>query len=82
MPEEYKTSQEKNKHNNKKTSLYIPPKTFPASSVPVPCESVKIYKIESENTKPPFARPSIVQKKTSEVKRISVKKSIDADDDE
>lgn len=67
MPEEYKSNQEKNKPS-KKTGLYIPPKSFSGSKVPVPSESVKIYKIESERTKPVSILSPTINKKTKEIK--------------
>lgn len=79
MPEELKNKQ-------KKTGLYIPPKTLPSGSVPVPAESVKIYKIESESsTKPVPVIKATVEKKNCELKRTPVKKpfksNADSDDE-
>lgn len=77
MPEEYKSNQEKNKHS-KRTGLYIPPKSFSGSKVPVPSESVKIYKIESERTKPVSVLSPTINRKTNEtkIKQNPVKKFI------
>lgn len=79
MPDELKSKQQK------KSGLYIPPKTLPGSSIPVPTESVKIYKIESENTKPVYLPKTTVQKKISETKPSAVKKpfisGVDSDDE-
>lgn len=79
MPEEFKNKQ------NKMTGLYIPPKTLPSSSVPVPTESVKIYKIEHESTKPVTVLKPTLQKKIVEPKHVAVKKTFkstaDSDDE-
>lgn len=79
IPEELKNKQ------NKKTSLYIPPKTLPGGSLPVPSESVKIYKIESESTKTVSVVKTTVEKKISEKRllpaKTTFKSSGDSDDE-
>lgn len=69
MPEVFKSKM-------KKSGLYIPP----TSSLPVPTESVKIYKIESEK-KPVVVAP----KKDSESKTVAMKRvfksGVDSDDE-